>query len=355
MAHNTEMMIHGAMTDVTVLDYPAEWIDYAAAAARWSHRNLLDNAYFANPDAIIDQRGGYVVPPGVMLYADETLTSEKWPAGEYCRAVFVSGTAALLPEYSLYCKRSDCVRGYIGTGYGIDRWICDGVVISENGLTLTDQGKYIIQMLDTELKKALDGKTVTVSALLSTGELLFGTKVYAAAPSANEYFVAGTLHIVNITSGGIMFWANQKATISAAKLELGTVQTLAHQDENGNWVLNDPPPDKGMELLRCIQSTADSGDGYANKVILHTGSKPSGSYTGNGSEAARTIETGGLGSVVLVFSSYGFAILTPSGAIARNGGVVVTSNNSFLNGVITLATTDSNFNANGTTYYYQVL
>ena len=40
-------------------------------------------------------------------------------------------------------------------------------------------------------------------------------------------------------------------TIQAAKLELGTVQTLAHQDDFGNWVLNDPPPDKTLELLKC--------------------------------------------------------------------------------------------------------
>ena len=138
---------------------------------------------------------------------------------------------------------------YSGAGYGIDRWICDGAVISENGLTLTDQSKYIIQRLDTELKKAVDGKTVTVSALLSTGELLFGTKVYAAAPSANEYFVVGTLHIVNDTNGSIMFWAAQKATIVAVKLELGATQTLAHQ-ENGNWVLNEIP-DYGEQLARC--------------------------------------------------------------------------------------------------------
>ena len=40
-------------------------------------------------------------------------------------------------------------------------------------------------------------------------------------------------------------------TILAAKLELGTHQTLAHQDAAGNWVLNDPPPDKALELLKC--------------------------------------------------------------------------------------------------------
>ena len=37
----------------------------------------------------------------------------------------------------------------------------------------------------------------------------------------------------------------------AAKLELGTTQTLAHQ-ENGNWVLNEIP-DYGEQLARCMR------------------------------------------------------------------------------------------------------
>lgn len=37
----------------------------------------------------------------------------------------------------------------------------------------------------------------------------------------------------------------------AAKLELGSQQTLAHQDADGKWVLNDPPPNKALELAKC--------------------------------------------------------------------------------------------------------
>lgn len=40
-------------------------------------------------------------------------------------------------------------------------------------------------------------------------------------------------------------------TLIAAKLELGPVQTLAHQDADGNWVLNDPPPNFQQELAKC--------------------------------------------------------------------------------------------------------
>ena len=34
-------------------------------------------------------------------------------------------------------------------------------------------------------------------------------------------------------------------------MELGSEQTLAYQDENGNWILNDPPPNKQQELAKC--------------------------------------------------------------------------------------------------------
>ena len=47
--------------------------------------------------------------------------------------------------------------------------------------------------------------------------------------------------------------ANSGASINliAAKLELGPVQTLAHQDAEGNWVLHDPPPNFQQELTKC--------------------------------------------------------------------------------------------------------
>ena len=43
---------------------------------------------------------------------------------------------------------------------------------------------------------------------------------------------------------------NFEAVINAVKLEPGPVQTLAHK-EGDTWVLNDPPPNKALELLKC--------------------------------------------------------------------------------------------------------
>ena len=46
-------------------------------------------------------------------------------------------------------------------------------------------------------------------------------------------------------------WIYPEETKYRYKLELGPVQTLAHKDENGNWILNDPPPNKALELAKC--------------------------------------------------------------------------------------------------------
>lgn len=250
----------GQPAQVDQLDHTAQQIDDGLNIARGvSNPNLLDNWYFGNP---VDQRQGRIVVPNTTYYSDNQLTTSAGTTSAYVTAYrYATGTANgvsyasfkltdsdTAPTY--YAAPENVVRGYTGGGYGIDRYYSEGILIEPNGITLTDEGKYIFQNLDDELKKALDGKTVTVSALLSTGELLFGTKVYAAAPSAGEYFLAGTLHIVNSTNGGIMFWAAQKATIVAVKLELGTTQTLTHQDENGVWQLNEIP-DYGEQLRRC--------------------------------------------------------------------------------------------------------
>ena len=240
----------------------------------------------------------------------------------------------------------------------------------------------------------------------------------------------------------------------AVKLELGTVQTLAHQDDTGAWVLNEIP-DKSEELLKCCMSTADSSDTYANNKktastvgavaldgsntmtgnlnieksmpvlkmhntsndrhawiiqsdsdhsitisnrvddnnrsqllinpetvsldqalrlyravdgkgvsynILHTGNKPIGSYTGNGSAAARTVEAGGLNSNALLIRNVTngrSVIVMYAGAVAlHSDGTVVGypyGTAQYNNNILTLATADADFNANGITYTYQVL
>lgn len=94
--------------------------------------------------------------------------------------------------------------------------------------------------------------------------------------------------------------------------------------------------------------------------ILHTGNKPTGSYTGNGSATERTISTGGIGSV-LYLTGIGWGVFAHAkGAIVTNadGRTIATlpaSEVIFSNGVLTIKTTNERINGSGTTYNYQVL
>ena len=75
-------------------------------------------------------------------------------------------------------------------------------------------------------------------------------------------------------------------TMFAAKLELGSTQTLVHKNKSGVWELNDLPPNKNAELIKCCISTADPADTYANnrKTPSAVGAAKvvTGSYVGTG-------------------------------------------------------------------------
>lgn len=137
-----------------------------------------------------------------------------------------------------YWTIPECIinqRGVTGTittpGYFIDRWklVSGSVTITAGGLSLNGT---MVQILETD-----PGQEVTASYLTDSGVLP------AEYDSETKTFA--------ITAEGTL--------IRAAKLELGSQQTLAHQDADGNWVLNDPLPNKALELLRCQRYYEDSG------------------------------------------------------------------------------------------------
>lgn len=143
------------------------------------------------------------------------------------------------------------VSGTISSaGYFLDRWklVAGSVTIGTDGITLNGTMQ---QMLET----APVG-TVTASALTQAGV----GEVVPAYNSASK--------TVTVTAAG--------EKLVAVKLELGTEQTLAHQ-ENGVWVLNEIP-DYGEELTKCMRylqiistpyDTSGNGVaiGYANNTV----------------------------------------------------------------------------------------
>ena len=86
------------------------------------------------------------------------------------------------------------------------------------------------------------GKTMTLSCLSSKG-LQTDTKIMPTNLSAETNLFGLFEHYLT--------WIYPEETKYRYKLELGPVQTLAHKDENGNWILNDPPPNKVLELAKC--------------------------------------------------------------------------------------------------------
>lgn len=194
-----------------------------------SNHNLLDNAYWASKDCIINQKGK---------------------------------------------------EEYTGPGFVIDRWwASSGLIITlEYGwLKLHNPGtagiKIFMQRTDPSEYDALVGSRATISVLYkcdTSGCKMYGDAANADGTTIQVIFPLVGLesdeqpHVISSTSGVISAltmsrWQHFSLIVTpgatvwfkAAKLELGSVQTLAHQDAGGNWVLNDPPPDKALELAKC--------------------------------------------------------------------------------------------------------
>lgn len=94
--------------------------------------------------------------------------------------------------------------------------------------------------------------------------------------------------------------------------------------------------------------------------IMFNGLKTSGTYVGNGSAETRAISIGGAGRVAIVYTSDYFTFVTPDNAVSigLSEGMITSIDSAqaaYTNGNLVLNTDDATFNAEGTTYYYQVL
>ena len=242
--------------------------------------NLLDNWYFGNP---VDQRKGYIQIGGTMMYKDAACTDQFGPSSGTTPVVVYATYARPIDkgvELALYIPLNNIVRGYIlaWNGYSIDRWSVeaesDVVITLVNGgirvKNTSNDRKQFKQILPSDLN--LVGKMITISTLV--GDII-GTVNYMLTQTNNPFQSSATCSILTnglFSSNGYVIAGQQKIafvlgpgaeiTIIAAKLELGSTQTLAHQ-EGDRWVLNEVP-DYGEQLLRCCMSTADPSDDYAN-------------------------------------------------------------------------------------------
>lgn len=162
---------------------------------------------------------------------------------------------------------------YTSSGYTIDRWyffsdsgkhtllVEDGYISLVNG---SGNNSWIRQCVEDDFES---GCQLTISALFKADAA--GRQVALKCSNADNFnqgkikwftaAEAGTLYLISFTvtpytHSSFEFIAsitNESVTnLLAMKVEFGSVQTLAHK-EGDTWVLNDPPPDKALELLKC--------------------------------------------------------------------------------------------------------
>lgn len=176
------------------------------SAVRISNRNLLDNGDFRNP---VNQRGQ---------------------------------------------------TSYTGNGYGIDRWKVStnnstaAVSVGDGCIDFTSDASGTYINFTSAVEKVQPGN-YTLSFLVD--DHTKAQQIYVQGGDSASVFDSNllTLPFSVAETSAIAVGIQKKAASStlkiyAAKLEPGSVQTLAHQ-ENGVRVLNDPPPNYAEELAKC--------------------------------------------------------------------------------------------------------
>lgn len=279
----------GAVTTPMLSDGSVTW-PKLSAEARPIRDNLLDNLYFLDP---IDQRNGYIILAGTPIYQDASLTQLIGPAATPFPVTAQTATYVEVAEPNnlsthYYAQPGTSIRGYCMNGYTIDRWllyipggVTCSMALTGEGITFTTTGGAVQLIQRLPLAAVPSGKTITVSLLSADGQL---------------YTITGTNYdttegvYLNTTWGWIAFrkWIatdpyrefvitlnpDNPLSLQAAKLELGPNQTLAHQDADGNWVLNKPVFNSDVELAKCQiyqielcrSSWSSLGIGYANST-----------------------------------------------------------------------------------------
>lgn len=251
----------GLEATMTGSTYNLKLTDNTLNAARvvptFTRPNLLDNWYFGSP---VDQRGGYVVPPG-MAYKDvNTGVTVGTTTTYYTVTQFSNGNAIITVDgLNRFVQPGGFVRGYTGNGYTVDRWITDGKPVTIGSGIGVEAVSFLYQKLEQSTMDALHGKLITFSALTTSNGFLTGSWVVDNANQSDTRIAENDEFILfrsPWTGNGWGIYSKTAMHILAAKLELGPTQTLAHRDAAGNWVLNEVP-EYGEQLRRCQRYCVD--------------------------------------------------------------------------------------------------
>lgn len=236
--------------DETIEQLRLDMYDLDPGRPAWvltQNENLLDNWYFVGGGS---QQGGGQFPinqRGQTEYTDDGTSVDRWATSRgACVNIVNSGVAFYNP--------SSTNNAYVESRF---TW------------NLSFTSKQITASL-----LLADGTLLTCSGTTPSTVISQTTQVCASSPINGV-----AVRVYAPTNGGkfayqIMLLPNATATAVAAKLELGTRSTLARL-VNGEWVLNDRPPNFQQELAKCQRylyrispisgiSVCPIGNGWAN-------------------------------------------------------------------------------------------
>lgn len=204
---------------------------YSPITGEWagnqhSNPNLMDNWYFADP---VNQRGQAEYTAGCSI--------DRW-----------------IVNYGVELKIEPG-----GISVSVNSGVENPTIYSPYSLSEIPKGMMVFSVIGNGVVYSMpfenDGSaTPRVIKSLPTA---FGS-IRAQVLAGNKFLV-----VLLVTQGTTCFF-------QAAKLELGPIQTLARQDADGNWVLNDPPPNKALELAKCQRYQVVYGSS-TNNFMLFTG------------------------------------------------------------------------------------
>ena len=222
------------------------------------------------------------------------------------------------------------------------------IAIPEIDKTLTKDGysadaKVVGERLDT-LAEAVGQTTTPKAENIPYGD----TTVKEALDntfSKSGGMVDGTVMMRNADNGYGSVMKNNSATA-----DYGT--QLADISASGNTAK--VTVNATSNLLTFTDANGDIND------VFHDGNKAFSSYTGDGNESTREINTKGIGKLLMVYSTTSLCYVTPKGAsvITLETGEqswIDSAKVFYVDGKLTLNTTNEAFNTNGETYYYQVI
>lgn len=181
-----------------------------------------------------------------------------------------------------------------GAGYWIDRWSVSSASLvgsyTSKGIRLTNNGSGIYGIVQqVEDFYDLAGKALTVSAVVRTvsgsgGVTLAYSDTSASVSGSSTTFTNSSYQVVSYTftpsdtSDRLWIWlrasANTVVEIASAKLEIGSIQTLA-ENSGGGVTLLDAPPNYQQELAKCQRYQVMIPAGNAVGNFRGTGSSTS--------------------------------------------------------------------------------